>query len=84
MKHAAPFLAAALSLQGTLAKVNVPPNFQIGVKWQIVIQSTINIEAAIQPTDAVVWDLDLYHVARTPGIVDYLHVRLVLIPYVLG
>ncbi len=75
MKHAA-LLATALSLQRALAKLNVPPNFQIGVKWQIVIQNTINIEAAIQPTDAVVWDLDLYHVARTPGIVDYLHVCL--------
>ncbi len=75
MKLTTSLLAASGSIHGVLAQVKVPPKFQIGVKWQIIIQNTIDIHAAIQPIDAVVWDLDLYHVARTPGIVDYLRVR---------
>lgn len=75
MKGAALLLAAGLLSQRASAQVNVPPNFEVGVKWQIIIQNTIDIKAPLQPTDAVVWDLDLYHVARNPGIVDYLRVR---------
>ncbi|KAK4154239.1 glycoside hydrolase superfamily [Chaetomidium leptoderma] len=72
MKVASSLIAASLSISGTVAQVKVPPNFVVGAKWQIVIQNTIDISAPIAPTDAVVWDLDLYHVARTPGIVNYL------------
>ncbi|KAH6847541.1 glycoside hydrolase superfamily [Chaetomium sp. MPI-CAGE-AT-0009] len=72
MKRTTSLLAAGLSIPGSLAQVDVPPNFVPGVKWQIIIQNTINTTAPIQPTDAVVWDLDLYHVARTPKIVEYL------------
>lgn len=74
MKRIASLLTAGLSVGGALAKVNVPPNFEIGAKWQIIIQNTIDISAPLQPTDAVVWDLDLYHIARTPKIVNYLRV----------
>jgi hypothetical protein len=58
-----------------LAQVNVPPRFEVGVKGQIVIQNTIDPNGALQPTDALVWDLDLHHVSRNPGIIDYLRVR---------
>ncbi|GAB1311345.1 Endo alpha-1,4 polygalactosaminidase [Madurella fahalii] len=55
-----------------VAQVNVPPGFEPNVKWQIVIQNTIDINAPVEPSDALVWDLDLYHLARNPGIVDHL------------
>ncbi len=71
--------AAALSAQGVLAQqVKVPSNFQVGVKWQIEIQNTLDDTKPLQPTDAVVWDLDLYHLARNPGVVTYLRVRPIL------
>ncbi|KAK3292868.1 glycoside hydrolase superfamily [Chaetomium fimeti] len=72
MKRATSLLAASLSIPGSLAQVDVPPNFVPGVKWQIVIQNTIDPNATLQPTDAVVWDLDLYHVVRTPEVVTTL------------
>ncbi|KAH6623208.1 glycoside hydrolase superfamily [Chaetomium tenue] len=72
MKRATSLLTAGLSISGSLAQVDVPSNFVPGVKWQIIIQNTLDVEAALQPTDAVVWDLDLYHVARTPEIVTHL------------
>ncbi|KAL2163339.1 hypothetical protein VTH06DRAFT_5396 [Thermothelomyces fergusii] len=72
MKHAAFLLATASAIRGGLAQVRVPPGFAPGVKWQIVIQNTIDVTAPLEPADAVVWDVDLYHVARTPEIVDYL------------
>lgn len=75
MRPAALLLATTSTIQAGLAQVRAPPDFKPGVKWQIVIQSTIDINAPLEPTDAVVWDLDLYHVARTPGIVNYLRVR---------
>ncbi|KAH6615785.1 glycoside hydrolase superfamily [Chaetomium sp. MPI-SDFR-AT-0129] len=72
MKRAAQVLTAGLSAQAGLAQVSVPDNFKPGVKWQIIIQNTLDISKPVNPTDAVVWDLDLYHVARTPEIVDHL------------
>ena len=83
MIHAAALLCAALSsAHGVLAQqVKVPANFQVGAKWQIEIQSTLDDTKPLQPTDAVVWDLDLYHLARNPGVVTYLRVRLSVIPF---
>ncbi|AEO68168.1 cdf006f0-f919-4db2-bd3c-104b2af2c52d [Thermothielavioides terrestris] len=73
MKHVTPFaFAAGIAIGDALAQVRVPTNFQVGVKWQIEIQNTLDITKPLEPSDAVVWDLDLYHVARNPGIVDYL------------
>ncbi|AEO59827.1 glycoside hydrolase family 114 protein [Thermothelomyces thermophilus ATCC 42464] len=72
MKRAVFLLAAASAIRGSLAQVRVPPNFEVGVKWQIVIQSTIDVNPPLEPADAVVWDLDLYHVARTPEVVSHL------------
>lgn len=75
MKHSIPsLLAAGLSIRSSFAQVNVPPGFEPNVKWQIVIQNTIDINASVEPADALVWDLDLYHLARNPGIVDHLRV----------
>lgn len=78
MKSIASLLIAGLSLHSALAQMDVPPNFQVGVKWQIIIQNTINTSAPLQPADALVWDLDLYHIARTPGVVNHLRVRATL------
>lgn len=58
----------------TQVKVNPPAGFDVGVKWQIEIQNTVDITKPLNPTDALVWDVDLYHVARNPGIIDYLRV----------
>lgn len=78
MKRATSLLTAGLSISGSLAQVDVPSNFVPGVKWQIIIQNTLDPVAAVNPSDAVVWDLDLYHIARTPEIVSHLRVRLAL------
>jgi len=76
MKPTAQLLAAALSAQGALAQVNPPPNFrpEQDLKFQITIASTLDTTVPLQPADADVWDLDLYHVARHPEIVDFLRV----------
>lgn len=74
MKRTASLVTAGLSIHGALAQVNVPPSFEVGVKWQIVIQNTLNPTAPLQPADAVVWDLDLYHVARTPELASHIRV----------
>jgi len=76
MKFNLSLITLGLSVWGTLAQRQVPPEFKIGVKWQIEIQNTIDVKAPLQPTDAVVWDLDLYHIARTPDVVTHLRVRL--------
>jgi hypothetical protein len=82
MKRATSLLTAGLSISGTFAQVKVPSNFEPEVKWQIVIQNTIDFTAPVQPADAVVWDLDLYHIARTPEIVGHLRVRHDLLLYI--
>ncbi|KAK3901559.1 glycoside hydrolase superfamily [Staphylotrichum tortipilum] len=72
MKSTSSLLTLGLSARATWAQRQVPPEFKVGVKWQIEIQNTLDPIAPIQPTDAVVWDLDLYHIARTPAVVDHL------------
>jgi len=56
--------------------VKVPAEFKAGasLKWQIEIQNTLNTSAALVPS-VPVWDLDLFHVARTPETITYLRVR---------
>ncbi|KAM7206087.1 glycoside hydrolase [Naviculisporaceae sp. PSN 640] len=74
MKHFAPILVPIIigGITGASAQVDVPPNFGIEVKWQIEIQSTLDNNSALTPTDALVWDLDLYHVSRHPEVIGYL------------
>ncbi|KAL2144910.1 hypothetical protein VTI28DRAFT_8371 [Corynascus sepedonium] len=72
MKRATSLLAAGLSIRSSLAQVEPPPGFEVGVKWQIVIQNTIDIGPPLTPTDAVVWDLDLYHLAGNEEIIPHL------------
>ncbi|KAK4207745.1 glycoside hydrolase [Rhypophila decipiens] len=71
MKQFAPILVPILIAEAS-AQVVKPPNFDPEVKWQIEIQSTIDPMAPLTPTDALVWDLDLYHVSRHPEVVTYL------------
>ncbi|KAK3380596.1 glycoside hydrolase family 114 protein [Lasiosphaeria ovina] len=52
--------------------ISVLPNFTPGVKWQIEIQHTIDVTKPLVPKDALVWDIDLYHVQRHPEIISYL------------
>jgi len=58
-----------------MAQVKVPPEFNAGesLKWQIEIQNTLDTSKAVTPS-VPVWDVDLYHVARTPKIIDTLRV----------
>lgn len=60
-----------------VAQVKVPPEFRAGetLKWQIEIQNTLDTSAAVVPS-VPVWDVDLYHVARTPKIIDTLRVSI--------
>ena len=62
---------------GAMAQaVTKPANFVPQVKWQIDIMNTLDITKPLVPTDALVWDLDLYHLQRHPEIVDFLRVPL--------
>jgi len=64
-----------LALAGSvLAQVKVPPGWEVGVKWQIEIQKSLDVNSPLQPADALVWDIDLYSIARNPEIVDYVRV----------
>ena len=54
--------------------VTKPANFVPQQKWQIEIMNTLDITKTLVPTDATVWDLDLYHLQRHPDIVDFLRV----------
>ncbi|KAK4233737.1 glycoside hydrolase superfamily [Achaetomium macrosporum] len=72
MKHSAYLRTAGFFICGALAQVDVPPNFTVGVPWQIIIQNTLDVTRPLQPTNVTVWDLDLYHIARNPNTVEYL------------
>ncbi|KAK5653202.1 hypothetical protein OQA88_9100 [Cercophora sp. LCS_1] len=52
--------------------ITPPPSFTPGVKWQIEIQNTISTKAPLKPTDALVWDIDLYHAVRNPSVIPYI------------
>lgn len=70
------FITSTLFLiSSTFAQVNVPPEFDPNATFQITIQHTLDITAPLQPADATVWDVDLYHVARNPGVIEYLRSR---------
>ena len=67
-------LVVPLLLNGVAAQVTRPANFVPEVKWQIDIMATLDITKTLTPTDALVWDLDLYHLQRHPEIIDFLRV----------
>lgn len=55
-----------------LGQVNVPSGFTPGVKWQIEIQTPLATSGTLQPSDALVWDIDLYQAASNPRIIPYI------------
>ncbi|KAL1844003.1 hypothetical protein VTJ49DRAFT_6407 [Mycothermus thermophilus] len=61
-----------LSATGTLAQVTVPSSFTVGAKFQIVIHNTIDPDSPLEPADALVWDIDLFHLARTPEVANHI------------
>ncbi|KAK1749703.1 glycoside hydrolase superfamily [Echria macrotheca] len=71
----APILSVTMAWLASLAlaDIKVPPEFKAGesLKWQIEIQNTLSTSAAVTPS-VPVWDVDLFHVARTPKIIDTL------------
>ncbi|KAM7184983.1 Glycoside hydrolase superfamily [Rhypophila sp. PSN 637] len=61
---------------GAAAQVVKPANFVPGVKWQIDIMASLDITKTLTPTDALVWDLDLYHLQRHPDIITFLRSKI--------
>lgn len=76
MKQFAPIFAPIIisGITRAYAQVEKPPNFGPEVKWQIEIQSILDNMTTPAPPDALVWDLDLYHVSKHPEIVTILRV----------
>ncbi|KAM7205409.1 Glycoside hydrolase superfamily [Naviculisporaceae sp. PSN 640] len=66
----------SLLASGVAAQVTKPANFVPGVKWQIDIMASLDITKTLTPTDALVWDLDLYHLQRHPEIIDFLRSKI--------
>jgi hypothetical protein len=44
------------------------PEWKAGVKWQIEILEPVDITQALVPKNATVWDMDLFHLVKNPGI----------------
>ncbi|RYO78163.1 hypothetical protein DL766_009089 [Monosporascus sp. MC13-8B] len=61
------------------AVVRAPAAIPTGVKWQFEIQDPLLVPAntsdPLEPEDAQVWDIDLWHAFKNPEIVERLHDR---------
>ncbi|RYP64528.1 hypothetical protein DL771_008717 [Monosporascus sp. 5C6A] len=61
------------------AVVRAPAAIPTGVKWQFEIQDPLlvpaNTDDPLEPEDAQVWDIDLWHAYKNPEIVRRLHAR---------
>ncbi|KAK4163876.1 glycoside hydrolase superfamily [Cladorrhinum sp. PSN259] len=66
------FLLAGLGLAPALTSAAVPSGFKPGVKWQIEIQSPLKTTGSLVPSDAVVWDIDLYFAAKNKDTIPYI------------
>ncbi|KAK3985219.1 glycoside hydrolase superfamily [Cladorrhinum sp. PSN332] len=51
----------------------VPKGFALGAKWQIQIQSPMKTSGDLIPSDALVWDIDLYSAAKNPDTISHIH-----------
>ncbi|KAK3389935.1 glycoside hydrolase superfamily [Podospora didyma] len=65
-------MQALVSAVMAAPSTKTPPGFVPGVKWQIEIQNPLSAKSALAPTDALVWDIDLYHVERNPAIIQHI------------
>jgi hypothetical protein len=63
--------------QNATSGSKIPDSFKPGVKWQIEIQNPVDPRAGLQPPDAKVIDVDLFHASKDPTLIPTLHVRLV-------
>lgn len=52
----------------------IPDSFKPGVKWQIEIQNPVDPRVGLQPPDAKVIDVDLFHASKDPTLIPTLHV----------
>lgn len=68
-------LTALWLSQQALAQIRVPPEFKVGAKWQIEISTSLDHTKPLTPS-VPIWDVDLYHLARTPEIIPYLRVSI--------
>lgn len=61
--------------QNATSGSKIPDTFKPGVKWQIEIQNPVDPRAGLQPPDAKVIDVDLFHASKDPTLIPALHVR---------
>lgn len=61
--------------QNATSGSKIPGEFKPGVKWQINIQNPVDPRAGLQPADAKVIDIDLFHASKDPTVIPALHVR---------
>lgn len=61
--------------QNATSGSKIPDEFKPGVKWQINIQNPVDPRAGLQPADAKVIDIDLFHASKDPTVIPALHVR---------
>lgn len=68
--------AVPAASQNATSGSKIPDSFQPGVKWQINIQNPVDPRAGLQPADAKVIDIDLFHASKDPTVIPALHVRI--------
>ncbi|KAL1873956.1 hypothetical protein Daus18300_003829 [Diaporthe australafricana] len=59
--------------QNATSGAQIPGGFEPGVKWQINIQNPVDPRAGMQPADAKVIDVDLFHASMDPTLIPTLH-----------
>lgn len=59
--------------QNATSGSKIPDEFKPGVKWQINIQNPVDPRAGLQPADAKVIDIDLFHASKDPTVIPALH-----------
>jgi hypothetical protein len=69
--------AAPPAGQNATSGSKIPDAFKPGVKWQIEIQNPVDPRAGLQPPDAKVIDVDLFHASKDPTLIPMLHVRVI-------
>lgn len=59
--------------QNATSGSKIPDSFKPGVKWQIEIQNPVDPRVGLQPSDAKVIDVDLFHASKDPTLIPTLH-----------
>ncbi|POS75674.1 hypothetical protein DHEL01_v205943 [Diaporthe helianthi] len=59
--------------QNATSGSKIPDGFKPGVKWQIEIQNPVDPRVGLQPPDAKVIDVDLFHASKDPTLIPKFH-----------